>query len=658
MKRGLFIVLICVFIGAFLAFNACDQVQAAGEITVFYKCTEINAITGQIKPHFQVKNNTSSAIELSSVKIRYWYTIDTNQPQNYVCDYAQIGSSNTTGAFTSVSAGSTANYYVEVGFTSSAGSLAAGANTGEIQVRIYKSDWSSYTQTNDYSFDSTMTAFGQNTKVTGYLNGVLVFGTEPGGTTNPTPTVAPTPVKTATPVRTATPVGSTPTPVAVTPTPVHVTPTPVRVTPTPVQATPTPGGGATLPDDDWLHVVGNKIVDANGKVVWLTGTNWFGFNTGTNVFDGVWSCNMRQAIMGMANRGFNLLRIPISTELIDQWKNGIYPTANVNTYMNPELTGKNSLELFDAAIQFCREAGMKVMVDIHSAKTDAMGHIYPVWYNGTISTEIYYAACEWLTNRYKNDDTVIAFDLKNEPHGKPFQDSLFAKWDDSTDINNWKYVAETVAKKILAINPNILIMVEGIESYPKDKVTWTSKVETDYYNNWWGGNLRPVADYPINLGANQDQLVYSPHDYGPSVFMQSWFYEGFTKTTLYNDCWRDNWAYIMDQGIAPLLIGEWGGFLNGGPNQDWMTYLREYIIEKHIHHTFWCYNNNSGDTGGLVASDFITWDEAKYNFVKPSLWQDANGRFVGLDHAIPLGNNGNNINVTTYYLNGGTPPAP
>lgn len=654
MRRGLLVVLICAFVGGFLAFNAYDQVQAAGELTVFYKCGDINAATNMIRPNFQVKNNTSSAIALSAIKIRYWYTIDTIQSQTLACDYARVGSANVTSTFKSVSAGATADYYLEIGFTAGAGNLAAGANSGDIQTRFYKTNYSNYTQTSDYSFDPTMTAFSQNTKVTGYLNGVLVFGREPGSTTTTEPTVAPTPVKTATPLVTATPV-KTPTPVNVTATPSPTkTPTPVPATPTPVTATPTPDGLGALPGDDWLHVVGNKIVDANGKVVWLTGTNWFGFNTGTNVFDGVWSANMKQAIAGMANRGFNLLRIPISAELIDQWSRGVYPSANVNAYVNPELTGKNSLELLDAALQFCKDAGMKVMIDIHCAKTDAMGHTYPVWYNGTITEEVYFKACEWITNRYKNDDTLIAFDLKNEPHGKPFSETLFTKWDNSTDTNNWKHAAETAANRILAINPNILIMVEGIESYPKDKVTWTSRVETDYYSNWWGGNLRPVADYPINLGVNQDQLVYSPHDYGPRVYRQPWFYTGFSKTTLYNDCWHDNWAYILEDGIAPLLIGEWGGFLESD-NATWMTAIRTYIIEKHIHHTFWCYNNNSSDTGGLVGSDFVSWDETKYLFVKPSLWQDANGKFVGLDHVKPLGNN---INLTTYYLNGGAPPAP
>ena len=61
--------------------------------------------------------------------------------------------------------------------------------------------------------------------------------------------------------------------------------------------------------------------------------------------------------------------------------------------------------------------------------------------------------------------------------------------------------------------------------------------------------------------------------------------------------------------------------------------------DNHVNHTFWCFNANSGDTGGLVKDDFVTWDEEKYDFVKEVLWQEG-GKFVGLDHAIPLGDNG------------------
>ena len=79
---------------------------------------------------------------------------------------------------------------------------------------------------------------------------------------------------------------------------------------------------------------------------------------------------------------------------------------------------------------------------------------------------------------------------------------------------------------------------------------------------------RRRGDYPVNLGANQDQLVYSPHDYGPLVFDQPWFQKAFDKASLTNDVWRPNWLYIHEQGTAPLLIGEWGGRLGQDARQD------------------------------------------------------------------------------------------
>lgn len=86
--------------------------------------------------------------------------------------------------------------------------------------------------------------------------------------------------------------------------------------------------------------------------------------------------------------------------------------------------------------------------------------------------------------------------------------------------------------------------------------------------------------------------------------------------------------------------------MDGGPNEEWMTYLRQLIAEKNIHFTFWCYNANSGDTGGLVLDDFTTWDEEKYEFVKQVLWQNEDGQFIGLDHEVPLGKNG--ISLSEY----------
>ncbi len=392
--------------------------------------------------------------------------------------------------------------------------------------------------------------------------------------------------------------------------------------------------------DDWLHTDGSKIYDKDGKEVWLTGINWFGYNTGTNTFDGLWTCDLNTSISNIADRGFNLMRIPMSAELIKEWSNGNYPNANFNQATNSYLVGMNSLEIFDYVIGQCRANGIKIMIDIHSAKTDSMGHMKNLWTDGNISEKDYLDALAWIANRYKKDDTIIAYDLKNEPHGKA-NESPRAKWDGSKDSDNWKYIAEKAAKAVLDKNPNVLIMVEGIEIYPidtKKNGNFSSTNMGDYYCTWWGGNLRGVKNDPVDLGKYQNKLVYSPHDYGPTVYEQPWFKGNYTFDSLYKDCWYDNWFYIQKENIAPLLIGEWGGFMRD-PNLKWMTYLRQLIKENRINHTFWCFNSNSGDTGGLVLDDFTTWDEDKYAFVKEVLWQQ-NGKFVGLDHEIPLGSNG------------------
>lgn len=430
--------------------------------------------------------------------------------------------------------------------------------------------------------------------------------------------------------------------------------------------------------DDWLHVNENaEIVDMYGNPVWMTGCNWFGYNVTTQCFDGVWSRNMHEMLNEMADHGFNLLRVPMSTQILLQWKNREPDPymVKINEWKNPELTvegveggtPKYSFDIWNMAVEWCRENGIKIMMDIHCATTASNGHQLPLWYDSNYSTDDWLEALSWFAEYYKDDDTVIAIDLKNEPHGKNDGQGM-AIWDDSTAENNWKYAAERGAAACLEQNPNLLIMVEGIEVYPKfeNGEDWDSPaVDYAHYDDpdaqafhgaWWGGNFRGARDYPIDLGEHQDQLVYSPHDYGPLVWEQEWFKKDFTTQTLLDDYWYDTWAYLIEENISPLLMGEWGGFYDDehdptGDNRKWMTLLRDYMIDKRIHHTFWCFNENSGDTGGLLINDFQDWDEVKYEFVKEALWQTEDGKFISLDHKIPLGQSGNGISLSDYYNN-------
>ncbi len=448
-------------------------------------------------------------------------------------------------------------------------------------------------------------------------------------------------------------------------------------------------------NDDWLHAEGSRLYDSQGNEVWLTGANWFGFNCTENCAHGLYASDVDDFLENVSNHGINLIRMPISTELLVSWMEGEpLEVSSVNAgndppyfVVNPDFvlsdgkTLKNSMEIFDVIMQKMKKYGLKVMVDVHSPASHNSGHNYNLWFYQTgaedadnmatgyftgekITWDNWKDSITWLAEKYHNDDTIIGYDLKNEPHGKRGYNgtvcpSDIAKWDDSTDLNNWAYSATECANSVLDVNPNALIFIEGVEQYPKTEKgytydtadIWQASAEVSpWYGAWWGGNLRGVKDYPITPSSGTSQIVYSPHDYGPSVYAQTWFEKDFTTQTLLDDYWYDTWAYINDQDIAPLLIGEWGGHMDGASNEKWMTLLRDYMINNHINHTFWGLNPNSGDTGGLLGYDFATWDDEKYGLFEESLWQTLDsGKYISLDHQRALGTDGSSISLTEFY---------
>lgn len=195
------------------------------KVSILYKCGATDAKTNGIRFSFQVRNDDTVIVPLSSVKVRYWYTRDDGKWQSFNCYYAALGSGNVYGNMVRLplsSALETADFYAETGFYSGAGSLLPGATSGEVQITLTKYDNSNYNQSNDYSFNPNLTAYSENMRITAYVNGVLVFGTEPTGTTPPTPinTLVPTPTPSPTPSNPV--ITSTPSNPVVTPTPTPV----------------------------------------------------------------------------------------------------------------------------------------------------------------------------------------------------------------------------------------------------------------------------------------------------------------------------------------------------------------------------------------------------------------------------------------------------
>lgn len=150
-----------------------------GDLTIQAFNGNTGASTNGIAPKFKVVNTGDSAIQLSDVTLRYYYTIDGEQEQSFWCDWASIGSEHVTSKFVKLeNPADDADYYLEIGFTSSAGTLAPG-ESADIQARFSKNNWSNYNQANDYSFKASSSQFADNEQVTGYMNNQLVWGIEP-----------------------------------------------------------------------------------------------------------------------------------------------------------------------------------------------------------------------------------------------------------------------------------------------------------------------------------------------------------------------------------------------------------------------------------------------------------------------------------------------
>jgi mannan endo-1,4-beta-mannosidase len=150
-----------------------------GNLTIQCFNGNTSASTNGISPKFKLVNTGTTDINLSNIKLRYYYTINGDVSQNFWCDWASVGSENVKSQFVKLSSPTTsADYYLEISFTSSAGTLKAG-QSAEVQGRFSKSNWSNYTQTDDYSFNATSNQYINSDKITGYMNNELVWGIEP-----------------------------------------------------------------------------------------------------------------------------------------------------------------------------------------------------------------------------------------------------------------------------------------------------------------------------------------------------------------------------------------------------------------------------------------------------------------------------------------------
>jgi endoglucanase len=356
-------------------------------------------------------------------------------------------------------------------------------------------------------------------------------------------------------------------------------------TSTPVTVTVNIGTGGT---GTGFTVAGQRIFK-DGSEIKLFGLNWFGLETNNHVLHGLWTGRGIDSFLAdFKSKGFTALRLPLSPETINP---GFAITGGPGNGPDASaLTGKDGRTALEFTLAHTQAAGMWVLLDFHTCSPTMIGAGEP---NDPTQCPGYSLA-KWLADLRtiatlsKTFTNVIGIDLANEPHG--------ATW------AQWSSLASQGGQAVLGVNPNLTIWVEGVGNASASGGLGAN----------WGQNLfeaTAVSGIPAN------RLVFSDHSYGPSVAAQSYFSDSSYPANM-PGIWDTLFGHLIGQGFT-VFEGEFGGHYttSSTPSQNdklWQDSHVTYLISKNMKNNFyWAVNPNSGDTGGVLLDDWLTWDNGK-----------------------------------------------
>jgi aryl-phospho-beta-D-glucosidase BglC (GH1 family) len=386
--------------------------------------------------------------------------------------------------------------------------------------------------------------------------------------------------------------------------------------------------------------------------------------------------------------GINVIRLPVVPQTLST--NDPQGTGSV-LKNHPSVRVANSRLALEQFIVAADQNNIEVMLDVHSCsnyvgwrkgRLDAR----PPWVDATrdnydftrenyscaatgnpstVTTTHPYNQTLWLDNlrtlaglgTQLGVDNIIGIDIYNEPHDYTWQE--------------WRTLAEAAYTAINAVNPNTLIFMQGIgtaagaqDGTPTTTTPVPHGVAASNPN--WGENLFEAGANPPNIP--RERLVFSPHTYGPSVFVQRMFMdpaqsqctglEGdeagdancniVINPTLLRQGWEEHFGYLRDQGYA-VVVGEFGGNIDWPRGQasirdqdrwghitaqvdgQWQDAFVSYMVENQIEGCYWSINPESGDTAGWYGhaydpisntagwGEWRTFDQRKTNLLN-RLW--------------------------------------
>ena len=316
---------------------------------------------------------------------------------------------------------------------------------------------------------------------------------------------------------------------------------------------------AQLPKEAFMHVQGPDIIAPDGSRFFIKGTNlgnWlnpegymFGFSktnsarmindmfcelVGPDFTAEFWKMFKdnyvtRADIEFIASTGANTIRVPFHYKLFTD-----------EDYMGLS-SNQDGFKRLDDVIEWCREFGIYVILDMHDAPGGQTGdniddsYGYPWLLESETSQQLFCRIWRDIAEYYRNEPVILGYDLINEPIAPYFENM--------EELNS---LLEPLLKRVTAVirevDPNHIIMLGAPQ---------------------WNGNFKPFSDSTFD-----DNIMYTCHRYGGEASINAIM----------------NFIEFRDRVNLPMYMGE-----IGHNSDEWQENFCKAMEESNIGYTFWPY---------------------------------------------------------------------
>lgn len=335
----------------------------------------------------------------------------------------------------------------------------------------------------------------------------------------------------------------------------------------------------------FVTIQGMNLVKPNGETLFIRGTNlgnWLnpeGYMFGFRKTNCEWMINAmlcEAAGPDFAQEFWQAFRENYVTEddirfIKSIGANTVRLPFNYKLFTHEDYMGVNDpdmgFRMIDRAVEWCRKYGLYLILDMHDCPGGQTGdnidnsYGYPWLFESEPSQQLFCDIWQKIARRYKNEPTVLAYELMNEPIAHYF--------DNKEELNlKLEPLYKRAVKAIRAVDSNHIVMLGGAQ---------------------WNGNFGMFSDWKFD-----SKIMYTCHRYGGEP----------TKVAF------QNLIDFRDKTGLPMYMGE-----TGHNTDQWQAEVVEMLKANNIGYTFWPYKKlDQSCMNGIVKPE--GWDSVVVKFAE------------------------------------------